>query len=87
MGFKKVIDRQRGVPGKYNVNQLTGSEELIQDIPANVTVEGTRIDADLLNPMQAGLIFEFDSVNTIESGKDIYTIDVPGLMSSATPND
>lgn len=84
--FTKVIDRGRITPHKYNFKNNNDGTSVITDIPSNVNVEGTKLNKDLFNPLQQGLIFTVDTTHNNNNGVDVYELDLIGLKGSQDVN-
>ena len=83
--FTNPINRGRIVANKFEVTDVTGNEKIIKDINSNVNVQGTKLDANFFTELQKGLVFTVDSVHSVESGVDIYTLAIDGLYGNNNP--
>ena len=81
--FTNPINRGRIVANKFEVTDVTGNEKIIKDIDSNVNVQGTKLDANFFTELQKGLVFTVDSVHSVESGVDIYTLAIDGLYGNS----
>ena len=81
--FTNPINRGRIVANKFEVIDVTGNEKIIKDITSNVNVKGTKLDADFFTELQKGLVFTVDTVHSVESGVDIYTLSLDGLSGAS----
>ena len=81
--FTNPINRGRIVANKFEVIDVTGNEKIIKDITNNVNVEGTKLNAAFFTELQKGLVFTVDTVHSVESGVDIYTLSLDGLSGAS----
>ena len=81
--FTNPINRGRIVANKFEVTDVTGNEKIIKDITSNVNVKGTKLDAAFFTELQKGLVFTVDTVHSVESGVDIYTLSLDGLSGAS----
>ena len=81
--FTNPINRGRIVANKFEVTDVTGNEKIIKDIDSNVNVQGTKLDANFFTELQKGLVFTVDSVHSVESRVDIYTLAIDGLYGNS----
>ena len=81
--FTNPINRGRIVANKFEVIDVTGNEKIIKDITNNVNVEGTKLNAAFFTELQKGLVFTVDTVHSVESGVDIYTLLLDGLSGAS----
>ena len=81
--FTNPINRGRIVANKFEVIDVTGNEKIIKDITNNVNVKGTKLDAAFFTELQKGLVFTVDTVHSVESGVDIYTLSLDGLSGAS----
>ena len=81
--FTNVVDRGRVVPHKYNFVDNKNGTTIITDIPNNINVQGTKLNKDLFNPMQEGLIFTVDTLHSNDNDVDVYELDLKGLKGTS----
>lgn len=86
---KKIVkteNRERIQAGLLAFVDNNNGTANISDVASNVSVEGTRLDEDLLNGMQEGLIFTVDSNLTAKAGYDSYELGLVGMYGTDNLN-
>lgn len=86
---KKIVkteNRERIQAGLLAFVDNNNGTANISDVASNVSVEGTRLDEDLLNGMQEGLIFTVDSAMTAKAGYDSYELGLVGMYGADNLN-
>lgn len=82
----KTENRQRVQANLVSFVDNGNGTAVVSDVPANVNVEGTRLDEDLINGIQEGLVFTVDAALSANAGYDLYTLGLVGMAGADSIN-
>lgn len=82
----KTENRQRVQANLVSFTDNGNGTAVVSDVPANVNVEGTRLDENLINGIQQGLVFTVDATLSANAGYDLYTLGLVGMAGADNAN-